>query len=240
MSSEAIGYVFAYSPTKGATFACHLAIADSVNDQHGNEFWMSVTNLARKARCSRDAARKALRALEGCDGSGERIDGAPVLLEVLEERLGETTRYRFLMPDLPRLSGATPSRQGRGLPRLSGATPPASHKRLSQGGTQDGTQGDPAVDAAGDDVSVRARGICAAVWEQRSPKPATPYIGAVKITERLLAAGHADDAVLAAMLAAPTLSTGAIELQLSRGRRVIPLRRPLDGDRAAGSGRLDL
>lgn len=60
MSAEATGYVWKHSPYTGANLLVHLAIADSVNDIHENEFWMSTANLAKKARCSRSTASGAL------------------------------------------------------------------------------------------------------------------------------------------------------------------------------------
>jgi hypothetical protein len=38
----------------------HLAIADIVNDTHGNEFWMSIENLANKARVARSTVSLTL------------------------------------------------------------------------------------------------------------------------------------------------------------------------------------
>ena len=51
MSAEATGWVWRHSPWKGehAKFLLHLAVADVVNDAHGNEFWMSQANLAEKS-----------------------------------------------------------------------------------------------------------------------------------------------------------------------------------------------
>lgn len=239
MSAGATGWVWDYSPFRGATFSCHLAIADTVNDQHGWEFWMSVGNLARKARCSRDAARKALRRLEGCDEHGDPIDGAPVLIEVIEERLGETTRYRFLQPDLPRVLGAppgrvsdaTPPRPRRGVPRVPGATPSRLGRDQQEKNAKDEPEADP------------ARRVARAVWEARTPRPAAGFLAVLNVASRLLDAGNDADAVTAAMTAAPVLTIAAVELQLHRagrgGARVVPLR-PVDTDRAAASGRLDL
>lgn len=53
MSAEASGWVWRYSPYKGAQLLVHLAIADVANDVHDNQFWMSTANLAGKARVSR-------------------------------------------------------------------------------------------------------------------------------------------------------------------------------------------
>ncbi len=52
------------SPSSGAMFLVELMIADSVNDQHGNVFWMSNVNLARKARVCRETANRCVAALE--------------------------------------------------------------------------------------------------------------------------------------------------------------------------------
>ena len=65
MSAEATGWVYRFSPFAGATFWVHQAIADSVNDQHENLFWMGQGRLARKARVSRRSAQRALDVLLG-------------------------------------------------------------------------------------------------------------------------------------------------------------------------------
>lgn len=90
MSAQATGYVFERSPYTGAGFAVHLAIADSVNDLHGHEFWLRARRLARKARVSRD---RALAALEQLVQDG--------FLELIERGGGRSkpSRYRFLFPD---------------------------------------------------------------------------------------------------------------------------------------------
>lgn len=89
MSAEAVGWVYRHSPFDGATFQVHHAVADSVNDQHGNEFWLTKAELARKARTSPRTASSALAALTaaGC-------------VELVEESGGRNpSRYRFLFPD---------------------------------------------------------------------------------------------------------------------------------------------
>lgn len=79
-----MGYVFRSSPFTGSAFTAHLAIADSVNDQHDNEFFMSIGNLAKKARLSRRGTQEAMRTLE-----------ARGFLTRLSESKGEVYRYRF-------------------------------------------------------------------------------------------------------------------------------------------------
>jgi hypothetical protein len=91
MSAEAVGYVFRHSPHTGAAFQVHLAIADSVNDQHANELWMATGTIAKKARVARQTASEALAEIVAGGG-----------LEVVEDhrrdRAGKPSRYRFLFP----------------------------------------------------------------------------------------------------------------------------------------------
>lgn len=91
MSAECTGWVYRYSPAKGAALLVHLAVADSANDQHGYELWMRQHWLADKARVSRRAVGDALAWL---------VDNG--LLELLEagKDAGKANRYRFLMPAL--------------------------------------------------------------------------------------------------------------------------------------------
>ena len=52
------------SPSTGSLFMVELMIADSVNEQNGNVFWMSNENLAKKARVSRETANRCVSRLE--------------------------------------------------------------------------------------------------------------------------------------------------------------------------------
>ena len=64
MSLRALSHTIDYSSNTGATFIVELMVADSVNDQNGNLFWMSTGNLAKKARVARLTANRALLELE--------------------------------------------------------------------------------------------------------------------------------------------------------------------------------
>jgi len=88
MSADAMGWTFRHSPFVGATLLVHLSIADSVNDQNGNELWMSATNLARKARVSRRTAGISLATLTEAG-----------FLTLLAEAKAKPTHYRFEFPD---------------------------------------------------------------------------------------------------------------------------------------------
>lgn len=87
---QAMGWVFSHSPLRGTALALHLAVADSVNDQYGNELWMSQANLAQKVRADRSTVNRVL---------AEMVDLG--LLELVEKGRGGTNRYRFLTPELP-------------------------------------------------------------------------------------------------------------------------------------------
>lgn len=78
-----------------------LAVADVVNDLHGNEFFSSVTKLATKVGLSRETVGLVLRHL--CDTG---------VLTLIETRPGGTTRYRWVgVTDDP--SGSYPQPVGR-------------------------------------------------------------------------------------------------------------------------------
>lgn len=90
MSLRAVGQVWGTSPYRGSTFVVHLAIADSVTDQHDWEFWASQRFLATKARVDERQVRRALAVLEA-DGWITRLGRSP----------RRTVRYRFnLSPEL--------------------------------------------------------------------------------------------------------------------------------------------
>lgn len=110
MSAEAVGWTWRHSPYKGAVLLAHLAIADTVNDQHYNELWMSQRALAAKARIDRKSANQALQTL--CR------DG---MLSLLEERPGKTSRYRF---EFPQVDVVYESRVRRQTPPLGSGSPP--------------------------------------------------------------------------------------------------------------------
>lgn len=60
MSGEASGYVWRRSPYTGTKFAIHLAIADTVNDTHRNQLWMSSDQIALKARAHRRTVQRTI------------------------------------------------------------------------------------------------------------------------------------------------------------------------------------
>lgn len=96
MSADAVAWVFRHSPLTGANLTVHLAIADSVNDQHGYELWMRVPTLASKARVHAGSVRRALAEMIEQGLLEELDDGRP------SDDAGSATkprRFLFLMPD---------------------------------------------------------------------------------------------------------------------------------------------
>ena len=94
MSNKALGWAFESSPYEGKQLLIHIAIADVVNTDLGNEFWMSNENLARKARCTREFVNRTLKQMVE--------DG---YLKVLGEgkTMGQgkkTVCYEFLFPNV--------------------------------------------------------------------------------------------------------------------------------------------
>jgi hypothetical protein len=86
--------VYDHSPYEGKRLVIHLAIADIVNTDYDNEFWMSNEKMAKKSRCTREYVNKTLKLMvtdgflvpigDGmCQGAGKK-----------------TVRYRFVMPNV--------------------------------------------------------------------------------------------------------------------------------------------
>lgn len=256
MSAEATGWVYRCSPYTGVRFAVHHAIADSVNDQNADEFWMRQGVLAKKARTTRGTVNAALAAMieEG-------------FLVLLEEGRGGANRYRFLMPEGtptvydPRSTlragqtGGVRSRDtGVSAPVTGGARSPDTEPKGNPRGEPKGnpTSGTGAPGSLLDQglpldpdpplVDV-AKAVTDAAWEAKNPRPTTPWIAARKLAEVFLAAGWPAPEVQAAMIAAPTWTKGAIEFSLNRARGSRPStgpRAPVAEHRDAPEGRVAL
>lgn len=126
MSAEAVGWVYRHSPYSGVALLVHLAIADTVNDQHNNELWMAQATLARKVRAGRPAVNSALAKL--------LADGFLVLVTTGATK-GKPNCYRFVFPDAEvvyetRFGGV-----------VSGNTPPAGVSSEATGGVVSDNRG---------------------------------------------------------------------------------------------------
>lgn len=133
MSAAATGLVWEHSPYRGATFLVHLAMADVVNDAHGNEFWMAVPGLARKCRLNRRTVTEAIATMV-----------ADEYLERLESGQAEfkPSRYRFAVEKLA-ASGVTDPGGGATDPSYGGVTDPTELKSSELKGTRAFSTGDP-------------------------------------------------------------------------------------------------
>lgn len=263
MSVQALGWVFDHSPAEGSDRLVLLSLANHAGTSPVDDAWEAYPGIAliqreaglRRGRTVRDALTRLVEA-----GAVERIvNGAP------DSRIRGDRRpnlYRILLDsgrpcDVPRC-------------RWCGGTPDAERGDASRpdGGTRDvltggrGTSPEPSEEPSGeperepgalpldvpapsapppDPVKERAREIVTKVWERSDPKPATPFVGVVKIAERLLRAGHDAQAIGRAMLAVPTISTGWVEAEIKKSSGTAPSRRtPIDTNRDAPEGRIDL
>ena len=118
-----MGYVFRSSPYRGSTLLVHLAIADSVNDQNGYEFWMSLPKTGAKARVARSTVREAIIAFEQ--------DG---FLRCAERHSDRPSRYVFLFPETSVVyeSRHTPPESGGGGPVVGGGAPESGGYRTQE------------------------------------------------------------------------------------------------------------
>lgn len=125
MSAEAVGWTYRYSAMTGSAFSVHLAIADTVNDMHGNEVWLAQDTLASKSRCDRKTVRAALLKLIEA-GYLTELEGVP------SGSGRPIRRFRFERPaDAPVVyEPAFTARSANGEPRpigrSNGATDPVS------------------------------------------------------------------------------------------------------------------
>lgn len=152
-------------------------------------------------------------------------------------------------------------RRGATMAPVEGATttpaqvPPATPtgaksegQRCHPGGTPNGMYNGsynetPAAEAAPPSVPHVARELVKVFHEERraAGQPGVAkFIGAVKVVQAMLAAGHEPDALAWAMRHAPTVSTGALEVALSRRPRAAAAQADRAWDRDEESGVLEV
>lgn len=236
-----------------------LAVADSANVD-GEHSHPGIANVARFSLYSAGQCRRTLDLLEAegwlivTEQGGGRATGStgatpkgratvyrvpmdpashPVLLRRASRAgidsdnartAGGDTRAPAPLTRAPRSSTRAPGRAPNGVPN---------------GPSNEPTNDEPSPPAP--PPPDPAKVIAKAVWEASNPRPAQPFIAVVKIAQRLLDAGHAADAIEAAMLDVPTISTRWVEAKLNERRRSTR-RGPVapTEDRSAPSGRIDL
>jgi hypothetical protein len=111
MSCETMRHAIARSPYKGATYLVHVMLADTVNEAHGNEFWMATTTLAAKTRLTRKTVATALDRM---------VDDG--WLQTLKDRPGTPTLYRYVDRDDVATTFVSPRSKA---PTDEATTPPA-------------------------------------------------------------------------------------------------------------------
>lgn len=239
-----MGDVFARSRAKGTARLVLLALADVAHDTgEVSAYRRSHRVLASKANV---AERSVVRAI------GELVElGELVVVERGDGR--HQSSYQIVVPDDRGVTDCHPSAGGsRGdnltpQPRQS-VTPGVSdcHPRgdtvvtpiITSLSIPDVSPPAPSARARADKPkpSPEARAVARAVWDGRTPKPATPFVAFPPIVDRLRNAGWSDAAITAAAIAAPTLSVKAIEVQLARGKGRAPT---IDTARDSPSGMVD-
>jgi len=196
--------------------------------------------IARAGTEGREAVRTALRELETLGYLGRR------------KVQGESGRWATIVEVRERPDSTDAQETGVGSPGVGspavgalGANPPllrpTTETETPSGADAPGELFPGAPDPGVDPEVPLAKRITDAAWEARTPRPTTPWIAARKMVERFLAAGWEPGQIEAAMIAAPTWTTGAIEFQLRGGgqARTGP-RAPVTERRDAPEGRVAL
>lgn len=240
MSVQALSWVLDHSPAKGSDRLVLLSLAnhagqlvtDNPSDQRpAFEAWPGVATIAREARLDRprtvnDALARlvrdgaVVRIVNGAPDSRIRGDRRPNLYRVLVENgvpCGVTRcGWCGVTPDAPRDDASR--RHGMTDGDATGCretSPEPSVEPPEQPNPEPlALESPPAGPTTGSIVNALVR----SVWERKNPRPASPFVAAVKIAERLLAAGHEPRAIEEAMVEAPTITTASVELALARRR----------------------
>tara|TARA_Y100000593_G_C4304936_1_gene335271 strand:- start:680 stop:1321 length:642 start_codon:yes stop_codon:yes gene_type:complete len=115
MSAAATANVWQRATMSGSRLVVLLAVADVVNDMHGNLFWMNSNKLAHKCNMSAGNVRKALKYL---------VDEGWLVVEKQGGGSGQSTIYRFIPVDKSDPRGAV-----SGIKRSDGTYKPRPDER---------------------------------------------------------------------------------------------------------------
>ncbi len=224
-----MGDVFARSRARGTARLVLLALADVAHDTgEVSAYRRSHRVLAAKANV---AERSVVRAIAELVELGELV--------VVERGDGRRqSDYQIVVPADRGVTDCHPSDGGSRGDRLSPQGCQVVTPIITSLSIPDVSTPPPAARGRADrpKPSPEARAVARAVWDQRQPKPATPFVAFPPIVDRLREAGWSDDAITAAAIAAPTLSTKALEVQLARGKARAP---KIDTARDVPSGMVD-
>lgn len=201
--------------SKAAVMSVALALADVVNDTHGNQFYGSVDRLAVKARVTRKQAGTVIAHL---------VDAGVIAL--VQRRPGRSTLYRWL--------GVNPSRSDPGADsggesiRPETRVDPTRDPKETVNDTQEALDGLAAPESPPD---AKGRALVTATWyyegvKARTGKPpiGITFIAVAKIAEAALKGGWTEREVRAALRAVydegRTLTRQVLEAHLDgRARR---------------------
>lgn len=229
--------VFAGSTSRGVSRLLLLALADEASEEGQlTAYRRSRSHLAAKCNCSKDTVRRAVTDLVQL---GE--------LTVLETGSGlKSSNYQINLDVLGGSKVATPPEESGGsthaTPGVAPTRPPRSRPR-DPGGSTVATPIIPLfpvfpVKPVADSpvpVESSAHSIAEQVWKSKTPRPATPFVAVRKIAQSLLDAGWDAHGIVDAMVAAPTISTRSVEMQLNLAKPKSPR---LDTNRDGVSGKV--
>jgi hypothetical protein len=155
-----------------------LAVADVVNDMHGNEFWASSKTVAAKLDCHKDTVQDALKHL-----------AAVGVLEVIEQKRGKPTRFRWIGLKGVKVDDLHSGTSEGGSPALVKVTSPSNTN-----GTQDELNvvtsspaepdGSPVVLTKTEQSKLIVDELWDAIRARTGKRPMIKYMGTVKVVEQ--------------------------------------------------------
>jgi hypothetical protein len=164
-----------------------LAVADVVNDMHGNEFWASSATVANKLDCHKDTVQDALKHLTTVG-----------VLQVVSKQRGKPTRFRWIGMKGVQVDDLHSGTSAGEPPSVVQVTSPANTN-----GTQEElkaqTSSADELDSSPAQIPMKkvdhAKAIVDELWEaiklKTDKKPMIKYMGTVKVVEQ--AVGEWDD-----------------------------------------------
>lgn len=197
MSVTVTTYVFEHSESRGNDRLVLHAIADEANDDGTNAF-PGIKRIAHKVRLPE---RTVMRCLDRLETAAE--------LEVIrpEKRgRGHHNTYRVLMEKGDKVAPFAEPESPRKAAEDRAALPNPSQTHRPIDPTPKEPKEAPAI----------AKEVVDRAWKRKTPRPATPYVAALKIVEKLLGAGWPARAVEEALVVVPTISTGWLEGELRK------------------------
>lgn len=164
--------------------------------------------LAKKAaREAEKAAKKATRS--------EGAQSAPPQPESAEDQVGTPG----VAERTPRESRSNPlgAQDGHPIIPSSPVVPPSLPSAAdAAGGATDLFGGQIPEPTAAQVSKANAHRVTTLVFEQRHPRPATPFVGVMSVARALLDAGHPSERVVDAMVEPGALTVAAVEFRLGR------------------------